>query len=146
MLIHIHRLCQDPHLTYYYCPIEGPWTTKRVRSENCYQDAIKRNIKPKFSLQTAFRTLFIATAKTPRSGNENCQNVYSETCVNFGRCYGNQGAEAVENKKIVLKMSSFKLSECLKSVAEGVLEIFQEVYLGGGGGGTMCPLPWLGQG
>ena len=71
----------------------------------------------------------------------------SKTCVNFGRCYGNQGwAEAVEQFFFVLKITSFKLSECFKSVAQGVLEIFEEVYLGD----TLCAPPsppppcWLG--
>ena len=65
----------------------------------------------------------------------------SKTCVNFGRCYGNQGwAEVVENQMLFLKISSFEKSESFNSVAQGVLEIFQKVYLGGGGG-TMCPPP-----
>ena len=33
------------------------------------------------------------------------------------------------------------MSESFKSVAPGVLEIFEEVYLGGGGGGAQCPPP-----
>ena len=33
----------------------------------------------------------------------------------------------------VLKTRSCKLSESFNSIAEGVLEIFEEVYLGGGG-------------
>ena len=65
----------------------------------------------------------------------------SKTCVNFGRCYGNQGwAETVENQILFLKISSFDKSESFNSVAQGVLEIFWKVYLGGGGG-TMCPPP-----
>ena len=48
--------------------------------------------------------------------------------VNFGRCYGKQGwAEAVK-KYFLLKITSIKLSESLKSVPQGVLEIFEEVY------------------
>ena len=36
--------------------------------------------------------------------HENCQDVFSKTCINFGRCYGNQRwAEAVENKLLFLK-------------------------------------------
>ena len=62
----------------------------------------------------------------------------SKTCVNFGRCYGNQGwAETVENQIRFLKISSFEKSESFNSVAQGVLEIFWKVYLGG----TMCPPP-----
>ena len=46
---------------------------------------------------------------------ENCQNVFLKTCVNFGRCYGNQEwAEAVEKYFFVLKISSFKFSESVK--------------------------------
>ena len=49
--------------------------------------------------------------KTSSSGerlHENCRNEFSKTCINFGRCYGNQGwAEAVE-KYIFLKIRSFK--------------------------------------
>ena len=49
----------------------------------------------------------------------------SKTCVNFGRCYGNQGwAEAVENQMLFFKISSFEKSESFNSVAQGVLEIF----------------------
>ena len=56
----------------------------------------------------------------------------SKTCGNFGRCYGNQGwAETVENQKLFLKISSFEKSESFNSVAQGVLEIFWKVYLGG---------------
>ena len=33
------------------------------------------------------------------------------------------------------------MSESFKSVAQGVPEIFEEVYLGGGGGGHNVPLP-----
>ena len=33
----------------------------------------------------------------------------SKTCVNFGRCYGNQGwAEAVENQMLFLKLVHLK--------------------------------------
>ena len=42
----------------------------------------------------------------------------------------------------VLEISSFKLSESFKSVAQGLLEIFEVVYLGGGGGAE-CPPPCL---
>ena len=54
----------------------------------------------------------------------------SRTCVNFACCYGNQGW--VEGLKIIfaLEISSFKLSESLKSVSQGVRDIFEEVYLG----------------
>ena len=38
--------------------------------------------------------------------------------------------EAVEKSIFVLKISSFKLSESFKSVAQSVREIFEEVYLG----------------
>ena len=46
----------------------------------------------------------------------------------------------------MLKIKSFKLSEKFNSVAQGVLEIFEEVYLGGGGGGgamTSTFVPFL---
>ena len=60
----------------------------------------------------------------------------SKTCVKFGHCFGNQGwAEAVQKYFFVLKMSSFKISKSFKSVVQGDLEIFEEVHLGGGGGG-----------
>ena len=49
----------------------------------------------------------------------------SKTCVNVGRCYGNQGwAETVENHLHFLNISSFEKSESFNSVAQGVLEIF----------------------
>ena len=68
---------------------------------------------------------------------------FSKTCVKFWRCYGNQRwAEEVENYFFVFKISSFKKWESFKSLAHGVLEIFEEVYIGWGwrggvGGGTM---------
>ena len=66
----------------------------------------------------------------------------SKTCVNFGRCYGNQGwAEAVENQMLFLNISSFEKSESFNSVAQGVLEIFQKVYLGGGAQCAPPPCP-----
>ena len=37
---------------------------KRVRNENCHQDAIKRIIKHEFTLQIPFWTLFMERAKT----------------------------------------------------------------------------------
>ena len=53
-------------------------------------------------------------------------------------------AEAVENF-FVLEISSFKLSESFKSAAEGVLKIFEGVYVAGGGGGGQCaPLVGIG--
>ena len=106
---------------------------KRVRNENCHQDAITRNIKPKFPQQTTFfgtRSMELFAWK--------CQNVLFKTCIKIGRCYGQQGwADAVEKYTVMLQINSFKLSESLKSVAQGVLEIFEEVYLGG----TMSPPP-----
>ena len=39
-------------------------------------------------------------------------------------------------------MSSFKLSESLKSVAQGLLEIFEDVYPKGGGAQCALPLGW----
>ena len=70
---------------------------------------------------------------------------FSKTCVNFGRCYGNQGwAEAVEKQFFVLKISLFKLSESFESIAQGVLEIFEKVYLGGGGDVPPPPLVGIG--
>ena len=51
----------------------------------------------------------------------------------FGCLYGNQGwAGAVENQIFALKIKSFKISERFKSLAQGVLEVFQEVYRGVG--------------
>ena len=48
-----------------------------------------------------------------------------KTCVNVGRCYGNQGwAETLENRMHFLKIGSFEKSESFTSVAQGVLEIF----------------------
>ena len=42
----------------------------------------------------------------------------SKTCVNFGRCYGNQAwAETVENQMHFLKICSFEKSESFNSVA-----------------------------
>ena len=53
---------------------------------------------------------------------------FSKTCANFGRCYGNQGwAKVVEKSVFGLQISPFKLSESFKSVAQGVVEIFEEV-------------------
>ena len=40
----------------------------------------------------------------------------------------------------VLQSSPLKLSESFKSIAQGVLQIFEEVYLGG----KICSPPWLG--
>ena len=37
-----------------------------MRNENCHQDAIKRNIKPKFPPQTTFGTLVMETAQKRR--------------------------------------------------------------------------------
>ena len=66
---------------------------------------------------------------------------FSKTCINLGRCYGNQGW--VRRLKIfVLKISSFKFSESFKPVAQDVLEIFEEVYRGGGGGAQCTPPGW----
>ena len=73
--------------------------------------------------------------------HEKCGNVFS-TCVNFGCCYGNQGWADVVEKIFVLQNSSIKFSESFKSVLQGVLEIFEEVYLGGGGH-NVSPPPWL---
>ena len=71
---------------------------------------------------------------------------FSKTCVNFERCYGNQGwAEAVEKYIFIFQFNSFKLSESFKSVAQGVPEIFEEVYLGGGGH-NVPPPPLVGIG
>ena len=44
----------------------------------------------------------------------------------------------MKNNFFVSKISSLKLSERFKSVAQGVLEIFEEMYLEG----TMCPPGW----
>ena len=68
---------------------------------------------------------------------------FSKTCVNFERCYGNQGwAEAVKKYVFIFQFNLFKLSESFKSVAQGVPEIFEEVYLGGHN--VPPPPPWLG--
>ena len=37
-----------------------------MQNENCHQDAIYRNIKPKFSQQIPFRTLFTEIARNVR--------------------------------------------------------------------------------
>ena len=88
-------------------------------------------------------TLHGNSTKTSRSGellHETAKMCFSKKCVNFGRCYGNHGlAEAFEKSIIVLKISSFKFAESFKSVAQGVLEIFEQVYMGGGGG-AQCVL------
>ena len=55
---------------------------------------------------------------------------FSKACVNFGRCHGNRGWGGGRKIIFVLKISSFKLSESFKSVAQGVPEIFEEMYLG----------------
>ena len=58
---------------------------------------------------------------------------FSKTRVKFGRSYGNQGWERrLKNIFFVLQINSFKFSESFKSVAQGVFEIFEEVYLGEG--------------
>ena len=41
---------------------------KRMRNENCHQNAIKGKAKPKFPIQTQFRTLFMEIAKTSLYG------------------------------------------------------------------------------
>ena len=53
------------------------------------------------------------------------------------RCTVRAGKSATSEWNV---LNSFKLSESFKTVAEGVLEIFEEVYLGGGGG-TIPPPP-----
>ena len=73
------------------------------------------------------------------------KSVVQKHASNFWRCYGNQGwADAVEI--FFLKMSSFTWSESFKAVAEGVLEIFDEVYRGRGGGGGHNVPPLVGIG
>ena len=78
---------------------------KRVRNENCHQDAIQRNIEPKPSQQIPFRTPFKDIAEDFRVLGDFVwklvEKCCSKTCVNFGRCYGNQGwAETVENQML----------------------------------------------
>ena len=84
--------------------------------------------------------------QTSSSGDllhEKTEMCFFKTFVNFGCCYGNQGlANVVENNFFFLQNSSCKLSENFESVAQGVLEIFEEVYREGGG--TMPPPPCLG--
>ena len=59
------------------------------------------NVKPKFPQQTTFGTLFMEIANKRRVllsfSMKTAEMCFSKTCVNFGRCYGNQGgAEEVE--------------------------------------------------
>ena len=74
---------------------------KECETKNCHQDAIKRNMKPKFRQQTTFGTLFMEMAKKRSSAGEllhkNCRNVFSKTCVNFERCYSNRGWRRLKN-------------------------------------------------
>ena len=74
---------------------------KRVRNENCHQDTIRRNIKPKFPQKTTFGTLLMEIAKKTLSSVSVCMKTaemcFSKTCINFGRCFGDQRwAQAVE--------------------------------------------------
>ena len=93
-----HSWCHDDGIVQIKV-VEAPqW----ARNENCHQDAIKRNIKPKFSPQTPFRTVFVGIANNSQFCGvlymKTAKMCFSKTCVNFGRCYGNQGwAEVVEN-------------------------------------------------
>ena len=48
--------------------IKGVEARKIVRNENCHQNTIKGKAKPKFPIQTPFRTLFMEIAKTSLSG------------------------------------------------------------------------------
>ena len=54
------------------------------------------------------------------------------------------GRRRLKNNFFVLKSSSFKLSESFKSVAQGVVEILEEVYLGKGAQYLPPPPSWLG--
>ena len=45
-----------------------------------------------------------------------------------------KGWKRFENYIFVLKINSLQFSESFKSLAQGVFEIFEEVYRGGGGG------------
>ena len=82
--------------------------------------------------QTTCGTLFMEIANKCRVRVSFCMKTaemyFSKTCFNFARCYGNQGwAEDAEKEICVLKISSFKLSESFKSVAQGFPEIFEKV-------------------
>ena len=105
----------------------------------------KQNIKPNFPQQIPFRTVFMEIVKTSNFGellHENCRTMLFKTCINFGHCFGKQGwVEAVEIQICALKITSMKLSESFSSVPQGALEMFHEVYLGGGGGAQCVPIP-----
>ena len=110
------------------------WSMEKSVKKNCHKNAFKRNIRPKFPQQSTFRSLFMEKAKKTSSFGElfmkTAEMCFSKTCVNFARCYVNQGwAEGLKNI-FVLKIKSFIFSESFKSPAQGVLEIFEEVYLG----------------
>ena len=75
---------------------------------------------------------------------------FSKYASSFGVAIVTKGGGRRLKINFVLQISTFKRSENLKSVAQGVLEIFEEVYLGrgvGGGGwgwGGWALGPWLG--
>ena len=82
------------------------------------------------------------TSRSDKLLQKTAEMCFSKTCVNFGRCYGNQEwTESVEKYFLVFQSSSFKLSGSFKFIDQGVLEIFKEVYLGGGGGTMLPPSP-----
>ena len=117
---------------------------KRVRNENCHQDAILRNIGPKPSQQIPLRTPFIDMAENFRVLGDFVwklvEKCCSKTCVNFGRCYGNQRrAETVENQMLFFKISSFDKSESFNTTSRSSWDNLES--LPGGGGGAQCAPP-----
>ena len=82
------------------------------KHENCHQDAIKRNIKPKYQQQTIFLDTLRNSKKNWRVLASLCTKTaemcFLKTFTNFGRCYGNQGWAEVVEKVFVLQISSYK--------------------------------------
>ena len=123
---------------------------KRVRNKNFHQDAIKWNIKPTFPQQTPFWTLFMEIANNSEFWGafrmKSAKTCVSKIWIKFGRCCGSQGwAEVVENSFFCFE-NEFNFLKSWKSVAQSVLEIFEEVYLGGGHNVPPRPPPLVGIG
>ena len=50
-----HSWCHGGSIVHF--KVVDAW--KRVRNENCHQDTIRRNIKPKFSQKISFKIIFM---------------------------------------------------------------------------------------
>ena len=80
----------------------------------------------------------------------------TKKCVNFGRCYGNQGwTEAVEIQSFVWKLVHLNYQKVSSPYLKAFLRFMRECTWGGGGGSTIppglekvaqCPPPLVGLG